>query len=195
MNKNIFLFSLKGPTLESILSSINTEEVGKNNCDILKTVVEPIFNPTVEYCGTCYIRCENKSHYQSEFHNFNMQLKLRHLPRVSIEEFEKLSMEEKSSMIEESDSSSSSDEDDLIMKNDPKISLITKEYKIKFYKVLLLHDEDDTTEERAKDIKNLFAINKSCHFGIFMFRSGYFSAGIIENVFILFYYYIFINLG
>lgn len=181
MSENISLFSLEGEKLDLILSSIRSEIIHESITSKLETVSEPVFNKYVEYCQTCYIQCDNKSHYQSEFHTFNLQLKTHHSPILSLEEFEKLTEEQKSSMLEESDCSSSDDEEDLVIRNDPKILLSINPYRIKFFKALLIHT--DVPEQKVEDINNIFTIHKSCHFGIFMFRSGYFSAGIIENVF------------
>lgn len=181
MSENISLFSLEGEILEMILSSINNEVIHESISAKLETISEPVFNKFVEYCQTCYIQCDNKSHYQSEFHTFNLQLKTHHSPVVSLDEFEKLTEEQKSIMLEENDSSSSSDEEELVIKNDPKILLTVNGYRVKFFKALLVHA--DIPEQKVEDINNLFTTLKSCHFGIFMFRSGYFSAGIIENVF------------
>lgn len=180
--ENYNLYKLEGSNYNFIVNQLKTKIT--NKIEINNEIIpnnEKIFMKNIEYCTTCNISVSNKLHYQSEIHNYNLLLKMHHIAPITIEKYNEMNDDERNEMLSD-DSSSSDDDNDDIIQNNPKIKISIENENIIFYKSLLINYNDE--DKQSDDIISMFTQYKSCHFGIFMFRSGYFSAGIIEDVFL-----------
>lgn len=115
---------------------------------------------------------EQRSHFKSEYHQYNLKRRLKGLEAVSLQDYNILIADgsSESSMEEESDESSESEQDILILRNKPFKIIKNNDCYYRTFKTLNL-------DEKSLDI----LLNQEYSWVIFMITSGHFAGGVFDN--------------
>lgn len=141
---------------------------------------------SLHFCNTCKVGFDEledrNKHYKTEWHSFNLKLRISHTPPLKLEQFLKINDRE-----DDLDESSSEDEEETslnandILKNySPYVSFVTSQNQlITMRKVILLEKGHHNTFSRY--LEEFKAINKKKRWSIFLCHGGYFAGAIFDR--------------